>query len=504
MHDPVDEGGLKNEGTEEQEKEDALEPQDNVVCIIKGNDIYVRAKQFTSEEDMVWKLTRVKGFHNKYFNISGMYTCPKTKSDEEVHSSLTLWKDSSDDLCPTNVMGTYIGGNHGYDCVDKLKSAGHGKTISDIGSVWTDSNGKTYVLTYVYDKDNLGFVKFDDSSMSTGKMTYGNPAAGTTMIHKSGAANQSPVNIESRTGAQLWQCFNRYFLSVSVDGFQIMPTSDGIYTGNEIEFETRYNIIFIPAMLNYLMDNVGRNDGDSQHSEAIEDHYMTVYVSYRFCRNGSVSTYCTYNINKYVTMGYIGLVQSMPVSSETYTYVPDTEYDTPIQHNGQELKLTKDLWRSQQKAPYRYYQFADSRTDKGICLAYDRSIGMGQNEKRLEQLEYAGKYAKAQKMYPCLLSGGSMSKGRFFDAMAVRIPLYKYDEELTSVAWYWSGDDIVLMLDTHKPVNKDVILPEYMDGLRIEVLDIASDMEFDQKRVSDRKLHLSAPGYGYLVIRLYE
>ena len=501
-HGPMENDDIKNqEDCECAGKEDR---EDNVVCIIEGNDIYVRARQYSPTEDMVWKLTKVKSFHNKYFNISGMYTCPVTTSEEATVSSLTLWKDSSDDLCPTNMMGTYIGGNHGYDCVDKLKSRNHGKTDSDIGSVWVDSQGKTYVLTHVYDSDNLGFVMFDDTSMATGRMSYGNPVPGTKMTHQSGAADQTAIQIESRSGAQLWQCFNKYFMSVSVDGRKISPSADGVYKGSVLEIETQYNIIFVPAMLNYLMENVGRNDKDSQHSDSIDENYMTVYVSYGFNRNGSVSTYCSYHVNKDISLGYIGLVQSMAISSDTYTYVPDTVYDSPTRHGGTELKLIKDMWRSAGKAPYRYYQFADGKMDKGMCLAYDRSIGMGQNESRLKHLDHAGKYSKAQKIYPCLLSGGTLQKGTFFDAMAVRIPLYRYDEDLMAVAWYWNGNDIILMLDMHKAITREITLPEYMNGMRLEVIDMTPGIEVDQKCILDSKLRMSAPDCGYLVLRLYE
>ena len=151
----------------------------------------------------------------------------------------------------------------------------------------------------------------------------------------------------------------------------------------------------------------------------------------------------SYDINKYLTMGYFGLVQSMAVSADTYTYVPDTVCDMPSLHDGNELKLTKDLWRSEQKAPYRYYQFSDSELDKGVCLAYDRSIGLGQN-------------------------------------------------------------DIILMLDTHKSVTKDLTLPKYMDNMKTEVLDKSSNVVFEQACVRECKLRLSTPDYGYLVLKLYK
>ena len=44
---------------------DDLGNDENVTFIIRGNDFYLRARQFSPEYDMVWKLQREKGFHNK-------------------------------------------------------------------------------------------------------------------------------------------------------------------------------------------------------------------------------------------------------------------------------------------------------------------------------------------------------------------------------------------------------------------------------------------------------
>jgi hypothetical protein len=108
-------------------------------------------------------------------------------------------------------------------------------------------------------------------------------------------------------------------------------------------------------------------------------------------------------------------------------------------------------------------------------------------------------------MYPAFIAGGSLPKGIYFDGMAARVPLYKYDPDVTSVGWYWSSDDIHLMIDTHNSVNKDIILPDYMNNMRIEILDKTDSVTCNQTYIFNNKLRfICNEDYGYLVLRLYK
>jgi hypothetical protein len=476
-----------------------------MVCLINGNDIYVRAKGFAPENDMVWKLNKIGSGGNKYFNINTMYTCPNETDNNLTISKLKHWKSSQDDLYPPNFNGTYVGGNHGFSCVERLTSTSHGKGDADIGSVWTDSKGNTYVLTHIYDENELGLVMFNNKNMATGQMGFGNPEIGTDMVHKSGATSTDSFTIENRTTTQLWQCFNKYSITIYIDGNERDINSDMAEACNNVKIVTQYNIIYVPAMLTYLMENVGHNDNDSQHSEEITDYYMTVYTCYDFNRNGSLSTYGSFYINKDIKLGHLDLVQSIAIGTSTYTYVPDTIFEELTPHLPETRHtFTNDAWTDAGKAPYRYYQFADETIDKGICLAYDRSIGVGQNDIRLARCTNAGWFHTTRKMYPHLINGGNLAKGTYLDAMAARVPLYKYDEELTAVGWYWCNDDIILMIDTHNAVDKDIALPDYMNDRRVEILDKTESVICNQTYLFNSKVRFTSDGYGYLVLRLYK
>ena len=473
-------------------------------CLIQENDFYIRAKEFESDKDLVWKLQKVSG-GNKYFNIANMYTCSKDTQDEHIASSLTLWKSCGDDICPPYIQGSYIAANHGYNCVDRVTHTGHGKTSADIGSVYMDSStNKNYVLTHVYDENTLGLVYYNDTSMADGTMSFGNPAVGATLLCQSTATNTDDIVVESRTTTQLWPGMNHYSIKFLVDGIEKDLDEQTTLEGSRFEVVTQYDVIYVPAMLEYLMNNIG--NVTAINSEEIEQSYMTMYINYQFNKNGSVSTYSSFYLPMDIDIGYIGLVQTARISNTPYTYIPDTTtYTTPILHDVvTNINFPKSIWTSQDKAPYRYYQFADDTFGKGIAQIYDRTIGWGENTKRLQHLSQAGRYSSAAKMYTAFIAGGTLPAGTYFDGMAARVPLYKIDSDFTCIGWYWCSDDIILMIDTHNAVNKDIVLPDYMNNHRVEVLDKTDSVTCGQTYIFNNKLRFICSEYGYLVARIYK
>jgi hypothetical protein len=166
--------------------------------------------------------------------------------------------------------------------------------------------------------------------MKTGVMTYGNPSVGTTLICQSNATNTNNIVIESREANQLFPCFNHYTIKFFVDGIEKDINEQTILEGDRFEVVTQYDVMYVPAMLEYLMENIGNVD---INFEEVEQSYMTMYITYQFNKNGSISTYSSFYMPMDINVGYIGLTQSYRVSETPYTYVPDTTvYQTPVLH----------------------------------------------------------------------------------------------------------------------------------------------------------------------------
>lgn len=474
-----------------------------MICFINGNDIYIRGKEWSDSEDFVWQCSKVNLFGgNHYFNLENAYTCPSNCKENDV-SGYVRWKCCLDDINPVHIQGSYIGGNHGFYCVDVVLSSSHGKTQKDIGSVWKDGAGLNYCLVKVPDENTLWFVMFRDESMADGKMSFGRPKD--ILIHESGAVHVADVVVQEIKQGQLHPCFNQYSIHLLVDGLEQKLSEDGVLYGERISVLTKYDILYVPAVLKYLMKHVGNNTNDSLNAEEISESYMTLCVNYEFHENGSITSYHSFQIHKDVLVGQIGLVQSMAIDEHPYSYIPDTKYDTLTTLDGsQEPFFTKDIWKWQDKAPYRYYQFADVFCDKGMALAYDRSIGWGKNSLRLKHLNRAGMNYKSKKQYPYFISDYTLKAGERFEGCAVRMPLHQYDKDFTSVCWYWLGEDIILMIDGHREVDKELLLPEYMNDRKIEVLDKTDSCRSEQNVIKNRTLRIQMKGDGYLVLRLYE
>lgn len=474
-----------------------------MICLLKGNELYLRTKNWSETEDFVWKCSIVNinwWAENHYFNIETAYTCPSGDAAGCL-DHLIQWKEAHDDLCPLPINGTYVAANHGMNCLEIITAPSHGKTNDDIGSVWLDSENRTYCLVKIPNADKLCFVLFDEKCMTRGIMGYGRPEG--ALRHKENALHADDVIIKERADGQLRPSYNHYSIRLLVDGRQVDPYTDFEQVCDCVSVETRYDVVYVPAMLRHLMENVGQNDNASMHAEDIRERFARVIIRYDFHENGSTSVYSSYDFQQSVDLDYIGLAQSMTVEEKPYAYVPDTVYDVLTQQDEtQKFRFTKDAWRDQTKVPYRYYQFKDASCAEGMAVIYDRKYGWGDNETRLANSQYAGYYNNTRKMYPFLVSGLKLAPGTCIDGFAARIPIRKYDPDLTAVCWYWIGDEIVLMIDTHKAVDKDICLPDYMEGGKIEIHDHSGSCDLSKVNLCGNKLHICFDGCGYLVIRL--
>ena len=493
--------------TEIEENLEAIKTKDtSMVLNMNENEIYVRAKNWKQDNDLVWKWNKVnprKNYEcNKFLNMSAIYEMPHNADDIDI-SSLTTWKSAGDDITPVNFNSTYIGANHGYSCCSMATAEGHGKTEADIGSIWLLGES-TFVLISIPDENRLRLQHFNDTKMNSGKFGSWVSCTG-TLTHSSGATNTDDIVVTESSMCQLYRSFNNYSIDVLVDGQSVGIDAVGTFTGDRVDIITQYNIIYLPAMINYLIENVGNNTNESQFSEDIEDYYITLYVDYQFNRNGSLSTYSSFYVNKDLSVGYFGLVQSIALSNPVYTYLPDTTtWQSLVEQTGAETqRFSKSDWTSTDKVPYRYYQFESTDADKGVALVFDRSIGWGDNEIRKNHISNdCGMCYTSRKLYPSFISGGTLSSGTYFDGCAVRVPLYKYDEDLTSIGWYWVNDDIILMIDIHNAINKDIILPDYMNHRKVTILDKTDSCTCGQTFIFNNKLRFITSGYGYLVVKL--
>lgn len=471
-----------------------------------ADDFYVRCPDFREDEDFVWWVC----YTGRKHNIQDQFTLPKSEPNSAMYVAspkFLKWKPSSDDTAPININGTYIAGNHGATVVEQVTASSSDKTTADIGSVWS-SNGHTYMLVRV-SGTNLWFIQTDAEKITSGTtLTCANKPTG-TMTHVSGATNTADITVSSGvSNTQLTPAINHNTSSVYVDGVKV--DAYGTYTGKRVALVNEYDVVYVPAMLEYLASNIGNNNNESFASNEITENFCSLKLIQEIHSNGSMCVYQTMKFNKDVTLSTNFIAQMGPFNLEgekTYTYIPDTTNAKNVTlHPGSTVDTKKESWESAEKAPYRFYTFADEGCQKGYAIIYDGSWGWGEQSKRIAcNANSAGSFASTKKLYPCLASGINLKAGTYYDGCAVRIPIEKYHDDLTSVVWYWRGKDIILCIDNHKKVNTEIVLPEYMANKKVEILDKTESVITEPAYIyEDHKMSYATNSeYGYAVFRLY-
>lgn len=464
--------------------------------------------------------TYLNGSSNGFFNISGLFEIP---SDAEKNSFTggTAFKYSGDDITPININGTYIGANHGYNLIQCLpKDPSYGLTEADIGRVFSFGEGgskKQYVLVRIdaYTKElrqnMIWFCPFDETAMQTGNFSkfcssaYKIPA-GTELVSDDGLPSIT-TNSETCPGysagvVQFYTALNHVKQHAFLDGkYEVDIQKAATYDAEFIDFYEEYDVVYLPAALQYLIDNVGSNNERSHCSDVLQESYVTFRICYRFHKNGATVVYSDYDFHKDVSLHIIGGVQSGAFSeTDHYIYLPGSSgaYATPalqpyasvhfgMMENGQPQSSC--------------FQLTDTIGSKAINLGFNTVYGDGTPEKRTTYLKNGCVYYyTSYKMYPYFISGGTLKAGDHFSFIGYRLPSVIYDEDFFAVNWYWVGDEIFLSLHTDKAVDKTVALPDYMSGMTAEVIEGSGLTVGDS--VTNAGLTATSAGAGYAIIRL--
>ncbi len=493
-----------------------------VVLAVDGQSLRFRAREWKEGTDFVMDC-KLGGSSNKKFNISYLAEINASTDFGSVSTSTgagyQTFKSAGDDITPINMNGTYIGANHGYYIIAAVPNPGNVMTEEDIGSIWRVDN-QQYVLVRVnaYTKEAgaslLWFCPYYDSAMQTGRFDYRKITGGSTLTHVSGATHKNDIRVSvDSVQAQFYIAVNHYKEAAFLNGtVEVDLTKKGSYTAEFVDFYEEYDIVYLPTMLQQLIDNVGWNDDTDHYSDAIEDSYVTFRNTYRYHKNGACVVFSEYEFHKDVTIGYIGGVQSQPFSESThYVYVPGTTHlATPTLQSNAQIDVGKNQLADPDRLVTSYFQFTDANGTKGMNLGFNPLYGTGVNDVRAPliggsadaQNSNLAFYYTSYKMYPRLIANCSLTAGTKITCVAYRLPSYVMDDDFTAINWYWVGDDIYLSLHTDKALDKTVtVLPEYMEGMTAEVIEGSTTFTVNST-VIDGGISVTSTDAGYAIIKL--
>ncbi len=480
-----------------------------VTLTVKGNDLRFRATEWRPGKHLCHDAVYAFAGANRHFNLMAIREVEADAPVSEVRTG-TLFKEMSDDITPMHINGTYIGANHGYYIIAAIPNTA-GKTERDIGSVWQNAAGDTFVLVRIVG-EALWLCPFTEEAMQSGRFPYIAIKEGETLTAVSGAADSAPITATAdATRTQFRPGVNHVYRAAFLEGeAEVDLTHDGIYTAEFIDLYERYDIIYLPPMLTYLMENAGSCDNDSHWLDLHGDSYVTVHYAYRFEKNGACVVFCTYEFKKDVDAAIIAGVQSIPMRGDHYVYVPGTTHcATPrLQKEKEQINVSAETdLRDPERLPTTYFQFTDPDGSCSMNLGYVPGYGYADPALRRRYLGEGGSnlafYYTTYKMYPKLLANTKFPKGQTVDFIAYRIPGVATDPDFTAINWYWLGDDIYLGLHTAKAVpSRTVALPPEMEGRRLLPLDVSSAFTLASDVVDGGiTVATSGPAYGLYILK---
>ena len=495
---------------------------EGMVVAISGNTIRFRARDWKSGVDLVYDAYLNKPSSNEKFNFYDYIaeiSASEALSTTYRGAGYTRFKRVDDDIAPVYINGTYIGANHGYNVISRIPNSA-GLTTEDIGSIWQVGTMK-YVVFKTTDT-SIWFCPYYNDAMQSGIFAYKEIKSGSTITHVSGATHTASFTASQNSEAQQSQVAinHRYDVAFLNGEQQIDLNKDGYYTAEFIDYYESYDIIYLPAVLEYLIANVGNNDNNSCHSDDIAESYVTVRNTFRFHKNGSYVVYCEYEFHQYVTVSYLsGGVQSYKFDESThYVYVPGTtNYSVPTLQpekdstpgRGYTCDIGTDNLADPDTLATSFFQFTDANGTKALNIGYNPLYGAGQNDIR-KILTSNGNttnnlcwYADTWKLYPRLVTGGAMKAGTKISCVSYCIPSYILDDDFTAINWYWVGDDIFLSLHTDIALDKVVtILPDYMNGMEITVIEDSDSFTVNSTVIEDGSISVTTTGAGYTIVKL--
>lgn len=438
---------------------------------------------------------KLHGSSNGAMSFDNLVTIAKS-SQKDTYGGTTFCY-IGDDVAPIKLKNTYIGGNHGYPASYTLTtSSDHGITTADIGKSFTDASSNTYIILAVPTTKTIYVC-----STFTGDLDA--PILATAPTSPA-TINGNSLAFTSSTVQQLRPAINNVSVRVIVDGEREIDTDKiGVYDGSFVDISEEYTVVNIGEMLAYLADNIGENDNNSYHSDAISG-YCKVTNRYRFTERGAVTLY--YNLVWYTEneIEYIGAIQTAAVGG-SYISVPGTEHGEIYNMGTTTTNFGTSTWNNSDKPPRAFYDFSDSSMSTGMVVGY-HNIGSGNDDVRKDTIANACQYyGSTHKLYPRIYAKSSepVVVGQLITAIAYRTPSYTSSGN-PFVSWYYVDGIPYVMVNVQSNYTGYIKLPDYFCGKIAEIVETDGSFDLITPFVNTDGLYINVSGYGYAVIRLAE
>ena len=387
----------------------------------------------------------------------------------------------------------------------------HSLTSKDIGSIFKDRNSNEYIVVRITDEDN--FVVYPHfESLSDDAYSFKLPLSPLTLV--SGESTKKRIGFYTNNLKQVNIALSgkESECKIVANGKQIDTTVVEDYVQcSSVKVKITYDIPNIDSCLKNLVKNAGKNNNDSLFTSS-NQKYITVNFEYCFTRNGACTLQQEIYCYRDVKINSLNTI-TLPIyknNDKSFVYIPGAKSFSKVASMPEnDTQLTSKSWTQENKSPYRFYTFSDEKLSKGMCVGFNCFVESAKDVK-VSDMQESVCLLDSEKgcISPQLISKNTvLNKNTNYKFVSYIIPVQNKsntfnDEDLSSLCWYWHDDEIYLMIDSNKKIDKNIVLPEYMIGKRIEVLDIMN-VQINQTRLNENSLKIKTDSdNAYVVLRL--
>lgn len=483
----------------------------NIAVAFSDSQMSVRC-DWSSSESIAY-LAKINSSSSLGFELEKVVLCSRDDQRNEIPKNIDMIADLSKSVSLMSLRAPNpetIGINNGWDGAVRLYSKAHNLKLTDIGSVFSDSSKRKFTIVRIPDANNI-IVHPSSADYSNASYKFALPSS-KSLDFVSGKSTIKKLNFSGAERAELYPFFNNSTLEITADSNSVDISKPGSILCADFSVKSSFDVLNVVPTLKYLETNAGKNNNETFHSDALTDKLMRVSYSYTFSQNGSCSVKTEIESKTDVRfLSVSGMSIPMPkLNNCGYVYIPNASdynaFGVPVRNNDD---LIPDKWSDKNIAPYRFFAFSNAELTKGVCMGF-RPDDPESESTRKDTLGSAARLDFDNGLImPYVISKDTVvNKGGKLEFVNFIVPFEKKtndssDSDLNSVCWYWVNDDIYLMIDAHKAVSKDIILPSYMDDMKLTPVDLSESANVDAGKVNEGIVDIEITSkYGYAVLKL--
>lgn len=483
----------------------------NISVAFSEEEISIRSDWSSSKSLVYLAKTSSSGYG---FELEKVFLCDSSLTESEIPQQTELVSDLSRSVSPITFFAPNyetIGINDGWDYAVNIYMKSHPFKEKDIGSVYRDEAKVKFTIVKIVDENNfLLYPSYTDYVGANFKFAM---PKGTTLNYVSGKSTVKTVKFGQAKQTQLYPYYNNASCEITADSKMLDVSKPGSVVCSDLRVKVSFDVLNIGSCLKYIQLNEQENNNSSFYSDAISDKYMRITYTYSFDQNGSCTLKTNIEAKSDINFSLIGGfdLTAQKINDLEYIYVPNsTDFSVLGAAVSKNEYLTPDKWSNSLLAPYRVYSFLNSDLSKGVCVGFCPDVSNSSNTTRKKLVNTSVRFDFEKSLIsPFALSKeAALKRGQKFEVTSFIVPFEKNtynftDEDLTAMCWYRVNGDVYLMLDSHKPIDKNIQLPEFMKKMRVTPVDVYENTTVLSSDTDDGTIHIAVSSdYGYAVVKL--